>query len=85
MYVPAAKHKWHRQDISERLQFCNKSVWLIGPILRDHWQHAWLVGSNWPKDPGYLKLGFVRWDSAEGQQRWQTITTTYAQRRQTAA
>jgi hypothetical protein len=80
IYVPAAKLKWHGQDIERILQLARKSRWLLGPI-RAHWQHLWMMGVNWDGYPDYRRLGFVWWDSPEGQDRWQKITQTAAQRR----
>jgi len=86
IYVPAAKMKWHHrqgiapQSLEEILMLARKKRWLLGP-LRDHWQHLWMMGVNWDGYPDYRRLGFVWWDSPEGQERWRRIMTTVAERK----
>jgi hypothetical protein len=84
VYVAAANHKWHRGERPGPLIDClspaRKDVWLIGPV-NGHWQHVWLLGTRWQSYPEYTKIDFVRWDSPEGQARWECLTTTKAERR----
>jgi len=79
LYVPAAKFKWHKQDLVELLEPCGKTVWLLGPV-RGHWQHLWMVGTRWKSCPDYARINFVRWDSPAGEERWSLITRTRTER-----
>lgn len=63
--------------LHEHLRKLPKKQWIIRRLVAgDAWQFTFAFGSNWVDYPSWDRLGFVRLDSDEGKQIWNTVCLT---------